>query len=108
MGTLAAILLTLCVVAILFAVCVALNKDFSLGVQVLRRASGDEAFAAQVRGLLSGQPLETPTPAPTAAPAPVSVPAPAPVEPRPDALSLLAVLQREARLLDFLKQPIAG
>ena len=104
MGTFAAILLTLCIVAIVFAVCFALIKNFSLGVQTLRRVCGDDAFAAQVRRLLSGQPLETA--APTPAPAPV--PTPAPVAPRHDALSLLAVLQREARLLDFLKEPIEG
>lgn len=102
MGTFAAILLTLCVVAIAFVVCFALVKNFSLGVAALRRVCGDEAFAGQVRQLLSGQP--TAVPAPTAPPAP----APVPAAPRHDALSLLAVLQREARLLDFLKEPIAG
>ncbi len=106
MGTFAAILLTLCIVAIVFAVCFALIKNFSLGVQALRRVCGDDAFAAQVRRLLSGQPPETT--APTPAPAPAPVPTPAPVAPRHDALSLLAVLQREARLLDFLKEPVEG
>ncbi len=104
MGTFAAILLTLCVVAIAFAVCFALIKNFSLGVAALRRVCGDEAFAAQVRRLLSGQPAETPAPAPT----PTSAPTPASAALRHDALSLLAVLQREARLLDFLKEPIEG
>ena len=105
MGTFAAILLTLCVVALVFALCLALSKNFSLGVQALRRVCGDDAFAAQVRRLLSGQPSETPVPTP--APAPVPTPAPV-AAPRYDALSLLAVLQREARLLDFLKEPIEG
>ena len=104
MGTFAAILLTLCVVAIAFAVCAALIKNFSLGVQALRRVCGDDAFAAQVRRLLSGQTLETPAPAP----APLPTPVPAPAAARHDALSLLAVLQREARLLDFLKEPVEG
>ncbi len=108
MGTLAAILLTLCVVAILFAVCLALIKNFSLGVQAWRRVCGDDAFAAQVRRLLSGQGLETPVSAPAPAMTPAPVPTPAPAAPRHDALSLLAVLQREARLLDFLKEPIEG
>ncbi len=102
MGTFAAILLTLVVVAVAFAVCLALIKNFSLGVQALRRICADDAFAAQVRRLLNGQTLETPTPAP------VPVPAPAPAAARHDALSLLAVLQREARLLDFLKEPVEG
>lgn len=104
MGTFATILLTLCVVAIVFAVCFALIKNFSLGIQALRRVCGDEAFAAEVRRLLSGQPAETSAPLPT----PVPVPVPAPAALRHDALSLLAVLQREARLLDFLKEPIEG
>ena len=108
MGTFAAILLTLCVVAIVFAVCLALIKNFSLGVQALRRVCGDDAFAAQVRRLLSGQSLETAAPAPAPAPVAAPVPTPAPAAPRHDALSLLAVLQREARLLDFLKEPIEG
>ena len=106
MGIVAAVVLTLCVVAIVFVVCSALIKNFSLGVAAWRRTCGDEAFAGQVRRLLSGQPaVETPAPAPVAAP----VPTPAPVvAPRHEALSLLAVLQREARLLDFLKEPIDG
>lgn len=104
MGTFAAILLTLCVVITVFAVCFALIKNFSLGIRTWRRVCGDDAFAAQVRVLLSGQSLETSAPAP----APAPVPAPAPAAPRHDALSLLAVLQREARLVDFLKEPIEG
>lgn len=104
MGTFAAILLTLCVVAIVFAVCFALIKNFSLGVQALRRVCGDEAFAGKIRQLLSGQPAETPAPAPVSTP----IPTPPPAAPRHDALSLLAVLQREARLLDFLKESIEG
>ena len=105
MGTLAAVALTLCVVVIVFAVCSALIKNFSLGLTAWRRVCGDEAFAAQVRRLLSGQSAEMP-----AAPAPVAAPTPAPAvaAPRHEALSLLAVLQREARLLDFLKESIEG
>ena len=107
MGTLAAVVLTLCIVAIVLAVCAALIKNFSLGLTAWRRVCADEAFAAEVRRLLSSQPAETPAPAPV--PAPVPAPAPAPVAaPRHEALSLLAVLQREARLLDFLKEPIEG
>ena len=106
MGIVAAVVLTLCVVAIVFAVCAALIKDFSLGVAAWRRVCGDEAFAAGVRRLLSGQPaVETPAPVPVPAPAPTPAPVAAP---RHEALSLLAVLQREARLLDFLKEPIDG
>ncbi len=107
MGTVAAIVLTLVVVAIAFAVCLALSKNFSLGVQALQRVCADEAFAAQVRRLLSGQ--TTPEPSAPATPAVVPpAPVPVPAAVRHDALSLLAVLQREARLLDFLKEPIEG
>lgn len=63
--------------------------------------------------------LKSPTalPSPVAAPAATVAPAPAPVPAAPsppvkpqrsDALSLLASLQREGRLLDFLKEPIDG
>ena len=46
-------------------------------------------------------------PAPVSAAAPAPAPPPAPAKPqRSDALSLLASLQREGRLLDFLKEPI--
>ena len=107
MGTVAAVVLTLCVVAIVVAVCAALIKNFSLGLAAWRRVCGDEAFAAQVRRLLSGQPAETPAAAPVPVPAPAPTPAPV-AAPRHEALSLLAVLQREARLLDFLKEPIEG
>ena len=107
MGTFAAIVLTLVVVAVAFAVCFALIKNFSLGFQTLQRVCADDVFAAQVRRLLSGQPPETAAPL-VPAPTPVPTPAPAPPAARHEALSLLAVLQREARLLDFLKEPIEG
>ena len=63
--------------------------------------SGD--FAAKVSGLLQ-------IPPPTAIPAPaVSPKSAAPPKPaRSDAVSLLAALQREGRLIDFLKEPIEG
>ncbi len=57
-------------------------------------------FAAEVATL-----LDTPQ-------APLAIPAPAPLVPkkplRSDAVSLLATLQREGRLVDFLKEPIEG
>jgi hypothetical protein len=57
-------------------------------------------FAAKVTSL-----LDTPQ-------APLAIPGPAPVVPkkplRSDAVSLLATLQREGRLVDFLKEPIEG
>ena len=111
---------------------------FVLGCKALFRVWTDDAFASQVGRWLGNhpagaEPAATPppptpvlqavplprqprTPHPSAAPAaktatgtaatktvPVSNPAP-----RHEALSLLAVLQRDARLLDFLKEPLTG
>jgi Domain of unknown function (DUF2760) len=75
-----------------------------LAFKVFWRALTDRAFAQRVEPLLIGE-------APSAVPAPLPAPAPlaAAVAPaRSEALTLLAVLQREGRLLDFLKEPIAG
>ena len=48
-------------------------------------------------------------PAPEAPPTPKLPPAPAPKAPlRSEAITLLATLQREARFLDFLMEPLAG
>jgi hypothetical protein len=68
---------------------------FQLFFRVLR--SGD--FAAEARRLL--EPAAPPTPLPPA-------PALEPTSSRSDALNLLAVLQREGRLVDFLKEDIAA
>lgn len=78
------------------------------------RALGDADFAKQVDLILDGKPA-------TAVAEPAGIPAPAapqpaakPAEPvkavpqRSEALTLLSVLQREARLVDFLKEDIAG
>ena len=73
----------------------------------------DDAFADAVRRLVERAKLPEPSPA-AATPAPVghgavAYPTPAPVAPaRSEALTLLSVLQREARLVDFLKEDIAG
>src|SRR5687768_10160328 len=74
------------------------------------RALGNAAFAEQVRRLLDEQPVQQ-IAQPAAPPAKVAPPAAAPVKAPPhrsEALTLLAVLQREARLVDFLKENIAG
>jgi hypothetical protein len=67
------------------------------------KALGNNAFSEQARRLIDEPALlEAPKPAATATPA-----KPARTEPaRSDALNLLAVLQREARLVDFFKEPI--
>ena len=66
-----------------------------LGFRALFRAWGDGDFAADVRGLLAG---EKPRPLPAAEPARITG--------RSDALTLLAILQREARFLDFVQEPV--
>lgn len=61
-------------------------------------------FARRIAPLLSG-----PAPEPAAAEPLRPTVKPAPPKPvRSEALSLLAMLQREARLVDFLQEPIAG
>lgn len=75
------------------------------------RALGNAEFAEKVRAILDGKtdgkPQAVAEPAKIAPPAkPVEV-AKAPPQ-RSEALTLLAVLQREARLVDFLKESIAG
>ena len=69
-------------------------------------------LAARYAALRDGA-VPTPTPTPTPTPAPVTAaPAPrAPVlkEPSPDAaLQLLALLQRDARLIDFVGEDLSG
>jgi hypothetical protein len=73
-----------------------------LAFKLFFRALFDRAFCQRVQPLLQPQAPGEQTPAPAPAPA-----APAPSA-RSDALTLLAVLQREGRLIDFLKEPIAG
>lgn len=75
------------------------------------RVLGDAAVADQVRGLLDGkvglgQRAVAEPPAKVVTP-PAAAPAKQPPR-RSEALTLLAVLQREARLVDFLKEDIAG
>ncbi len=66
-----------------------------LGFKALLRAWGDGDFAAEVRGLLAGE-----------KPAPPPAPAPERITQRNDALTLLAILQREARFLDFVQESV--
>jgi len=66
----------------------------------------DPGYAARVLGLRQAP---APMPAPAAAPAPAA-PAPAPLKvATPDAaLQLLALLQRDARLIDFVQEDLSG
>lgn len=80
----------------------------------LMRVLFDGRFAAQVYAYFEGKP-ELPAPAPAEA-----LPAPAPAAPEPSAparpelpdttpaIQLLALLQREGRLIDFLEQDVTG
>lgn len=75
-----------------------------LALRVFFRVLSDAAFAGRIAALLTG-------PAPEAAAAEPPPPPAKPAPPKParsEALSLLAMLQREARLVDFLQEPIAG
>ena len=67
---------------------------FFLGFRALFRAWSDRSFAEAVAGLFppSGESVVERAPEPT----------------RSDALTLLAVLQRESRLVDFIQEPIAS
>jgi hypothetical protein len=74
---------------------------------------GDAGFAARFAALRSGVPSAAPTPSTGAASAPVPAPmaAAAPALKTLDsdaALQLLALLQREARLIDFTREDLAG
>lgn len=75
-------------------------NPFLLGLRALWRAWTEPDFAQRLDPMLGDTP-------PAAVPAPT--PPPAAVAPvRSDALALLAVLQREGRLLDFLEEPVDG
>src|SRR5207302_2940697 len=82
--------------------------NFALGFKALFRIWSDTAFAENVQQLLDGklQPA-APSSAIETTPAPERVlQKKAPT--RGEALTLLAVLQREARFVDFIKEPIAA
>jgi hypothetical protein len=76
--------------------------NFAYGFKVLWRVWRDEDFAAAVREL-EGKSVAGGEP-PTAAP----VTQPPTRQKRSEALTLLAVLQREGRLVDFLQEPISA
>jgi hypothetical protein len=75
-----------------------------LAFKVFWRALTDPRFGERVRPLL----VETPAAAPTAPSAPARVPEARKPPARSEALTLVSVLQREGRLIDFLQEPIAG
>lgn len=77
-------------------------------IRVFFRTLFDASLAEQVARMLSGQAL--PVPAPVDKPAAAAPPlAPSlPLSAQSEALTLLAALQREGRLLDFLKEDLAN
>lgn len=77
-----------------------------LAFRVFFRILADASLAERATPLLTG-PAAPAKPEPAAAPAPEVKEPPKPAA-RSEALSLLAMLQREARLVDFLQEPIAG
>jgi Domain of unknown function (DUF2760) len=84
--------------------------NFALGFKALFRIWSDAAFAENVQQLLEGKPQPAaPAPAVASPPVPEITPLPKKKEPtRSEALTLLSVLQREARFVDFVKEPIAA
>ncbi len=88
----------------------------ALAISAFFRTLGNAEYAARIQRLDEpmAAPTVAPTPAPTAAPTAPPTPAPtaAPVilrEATPDAaLQLLSLLQREARLIDFTQENLAG
>ena len=83
------------------------------------RTLRDERFADQARGILAepgdslkalpeGKPGETPAPEPAAKPDPKPEAKPAPQPSRSEALTLIAALQRDSRLVDFLQEDLTG
>jgi hypothetical protein len=76
---------------VLFILSGANTGRIGVGLSALRRALRDQAFADQLQSLLAAPPKEEKPPRPSGVP-----------------LRLLALLQREGRLLDFLMEDVAG
>jgi hypothetical protein len=79
---------------------------FGLAFKTFFRVLSDDKFAEGSRALMEGKSLAEPAPAPVTAPTTAKAVAPA-APTRSEALTLLSVLQREARLVDFLNENIA-
>src|SRR5438132_13537885 len=76
--------------------------NFATGFRALFRIWSDEDFAKKIAQMLDAE---------TSTGLEQQPPAAEPLEPEPvrsEALSLLAVLQREARFVDFIKEPISS
>jgi hypothetical protein len=85
-------------------------RRIGLALRVFFRVLADALIAEQVARLLDGSPSPEVAPSKQAAPQPNSQPAPR--KPKEsvasEALNLLAAMQREARFVDFIKEPLAA
>jgi hypothetical protein len=82
--------------------------NFALGFRVMFRVWSDAEFAGKVRDLAEGKLVPKTEPKTEPKPQPAPATAPKKESRRSEAVSLLAVLQREARFVDFVKEPISG
>lgn len=76
-----------------------------LALRAFFRVLSDGGFATELRPLLEG-PASRPASSPEVATAPPKAPAPPPPPTQSEALTLLAALQREARLVDLIREPL--
>src|SRR4051794_37026728 len=83
------------------------GSRIALAFKAFVRVTSDPQFADQVYALLQGQPPQLPAAPPSVAPSAPAKPA-APPKPALDPLQLLAILQREGRLVDFLMEDLQG
>jgi hypothetical protein len=91
-------------------------KRVSIAFGAFFGSLSDADYAGRVASVREAVPQAATPPAPIApapvAPAPAAAPAPAPAKPQPAspdaALQLLALLQREARLIDFTQEDLSG
>lgn len=74
--------------------------NIGYGFRILFRIWRDAQFADQIKDLEAGKLMSMPAREPQ--------PVAPPKTRRSDALTLLSMLQREARLIDFIKEPIAS
>ena len=82
-----------------------------LAIRVFFAVLFNAATAAKVRQVIDGSSPSTPEPARPAAPESKPEPRPAPVANKParsEAITLLATLQREARFLDIVQEPLGS
>jgi hypothetical protein len=83
-------------------------STLGLAFRVFFRTFSDHGFRDVIEVLLRGEAIEVKTHLPSEPePAKPSRPEPAKAPKRSEALTLLAALQREARLVDFIQEPIA-